>query len=261
MNLASKQWRRQQELFQLGVSSQKELEAAQADQERAQAEALRAQARVQLYAGDPAKQQSLSLRSTLAGVVVDRRINPGQELRAIGDEPLFVITQPQHLWAWVDVPENEQAGLRTGQHLELRVASLPGLSFNGQVRALADFINPETRTLRVRLDVPNPNKILKADMLASVRFSRPLGEGYTVPASAIFLESGQHWCFVQQNDGSFKPRQVLAQAIDADRVWVRQGLEAGDRVVTQQTLLLAREYKLATEATRQSMAPPAKGGE
>ncbi len=250
---ADKQWQRQQALLELGIASQKDLESAHAERQRAQTEWTRAQARLRGY-GAVETQQNLTLRSALAGVVVERRINPGQELAAGANEALFVISQPQHLWAWVDVPENEQAGLRTGQTLELRVASLPGQSFQGRVTALADFINPETRTLRVRLDVPNPQRLLKADMLATVRFDRPLGEGHTVAASAVYLESGQHWCFVHQGDGRFVLRQVSAQPIDADRAWVRQGLHKGERVVVQQTLLLAREYRLAMQAARQGLA-------
>lgn len=256
LDLASQQLQRQEELFGLGITARKELETAQADHRRTRAEALRAQSRVQLYGGEASTQQALSLRSTLSGVVVERRINPGQELPAGGEAALFVITQPQHLWAWVDVPEKEQSGLQKGQTLELRVASLPGQSFSGRVQALADFIDPETRTLRVRLEVPNPQRVLKADMLATALIHRPLGEGHWVPASAIYLESGQHWCFVQQENGSFIPLQVSAQAIDNDRVWVRQGLRTGQRVVTRQTLLLAREYKLAMEASRQGMPSP-----
>lgn len=254
---ADKQWQRQQGLVELGIASQKDLESAQADRQRAQAEWTRAQARLRGY-GAVESQQNLGLRSAMSGVVVERRINPGQELGGATDATLFVITQPQHLWAWVDVPESEQAGLKTGQTLALRVASLPGQAFEGRVAALADFINPETRTLRVRLEVPNPHRLLKADMLATVRFDRPLGEGHTVAASAVYLESGQHWCFVRQGDGRFVPRQVSAQPIDADRVWVRQGLQTGERVVVQQTLLLAREYRLAMQAARQGLAEGAR---
>jgi cobalt-zinc-cadmium efflux system membrane fusion protein len=262
LSLAQKQLRRQQELFEAGVVARKDLEQSQADVARAEAEFARANSRVRLYSSFNGVDQSLALASGIHGVVVERNINPGQELRADlggpGTSPLFVITDPQQLWAQIDAREIDLHSLKPGQDILIKVPTLPEAFFKAQIHAVADYIDPSTRTIKVRAVVPNPQRLLKGEMLATAHFERTFTDTLMVPASAVFLSGTQTMVFVESAPGVFEPRSITVLHEGPQEVLVSEGLTVGEKVVIQNGLLLARELRNAEdEAQPKASAKPA----
>lgn len=245
---AQQSLRRQRELFEAGIIARKELEQAQADAAGAQAEVARAAARTRLYGSASGVNQQLALSSGIGGVVVERNLNPGQEVRPDQSGPaLFVVTDPTSLWVQIDARESDLASLRPGDPITLQVPAYPGATFTGKVTATADAIDPGTRTIKVRGVVPNPDRRLKAEMLATARVQESRAGGVVVPASAIVLDGTQHVVYVRREPGVFEPRKVeLAQEGPAE-VIVASGLQPGDAVVNQNALLLSRQFQSMTE--------------
>ena len=257
--LTQKALQRQRELFDAGVVARKDLDSAEADAARANAESQRALARTRLY-GSAVDQvnQSFALTARIAGVVVERNVTPGQELRpdqmGPGVPPIFVVSDPTSLWVQIDARESEAGTLKPGASFELVVPSLGNEKFEGHVTAASDFIDPGTRTIKVRGAIANPDRRLKAEMLATARVERQLGSGVLVPAQSVSLRGTQHWVMVQVQPGVFEPRDVNIGYQGARDVLVTRGLEAGDQVVSDNLLLLARQYRLALDE-----AVPASG--
>ena len=260
-DLTRKALQRQRELFEAGIIARKDLDVAEADAGRSQAEIRRAEARTRLYGGATgAVNQSLALTAGIAGVVVERNLTPGQELRpdqsGVGVPPLFVISDPTSLWVQIDAREAEAITLRPGSTFELIVPALPGQTFEGKVTAAADFIDVATRTIKVRGLVANPDRKLKAEMLATARIQRTLGSGVVIPAQAVSLNGAHHSVMVQVQPGVFEPREVTLGYQDPREVLVTQGLEAGEQVVSENLLLLTRQYRIVREtAGRDSVGP------
>lgn len=252
--LAARNLQRQRELFDAGIVARKELEQAEAEQERTHAEAERARARTRLYGSSSSVDQQLVLRASLAGTVVERNLNPGQELRpeqaGPGVPPLFVISDPSTLWVQIDVRDNEIGLVRPGQTFTLQVPVLAGQSFEGRVVASSDFIDPQTRTVKVRARVGNPQRRLKAEMLGSAVFERRFEHGLVIPATAALLQGAQHWVFVQTRPGEFEPRRIELSYEGSREVVVSEGLQAGEQVVSENALLLARQFRLAQAGMR-----------
>lgn len=240
---------RQRELFEAGVIARKDLEQAEADAARAQAEVARAQARTSLYGSSSSVNQQLGLRSDIAGSIVERNINPGQEVRPDNaTPPLFVVSDPSSLWVLIDAQEADIRDLRVGAKVRIVVPVMADLAFEATVQAVTDQIDPSTRTIRVRAVVANPQRQLKSEMLARARYERQVGASIQVPASAVFLRGNQHYVFVQTEPGVFAPRDVTLAHEGAQHSLVSQGLNAGEKVVVQNGLLLARELRIAQEA-------------
>lgn len=260
MRLAQKVLARQHELYGAGVIARKELEQTEADMARARAEAARANARVRLYGAGSAVNQQLAIKAGLGGVVVERNLNPGQELRpdlaGPGVPPLFTITDPRSLWVQIDARESEVGTLGPGASFELRVAALPGEVFKGQVVVASDFIDPATRTIKVRGTVPNAERRLKGEMLATARVERTLGSGVVVPATAVLLSGTRHRVYVQVKPGVFEVRGVVVRHEGPREVLVSSGLEVGEEVVRENALLLAREFRIAHEQAGQAPTNP-----
>jgi membrane fusion protein, heavy metal efflux system len=259
--LTQKALQRQRELFEAGIVARKDLEQAEAEAARAQAEFERAQARTRLYGSANGAMQQLALSATIGGVVVERNLNPGQEVRPDQSGPgvpaLFVITDPSSLWLQIDARESEVGTVRPGASFELSLSALPGQRFTGRVIAASDFIDPLTRTIKIRAVVANPKRLLKAEMLATAHFERSFKSGVVVPAQSVLLSGTRHSVFVQNRPGEFEPRTVELAFEGAKEVVIASGLQAGELVVSENTLLLARQFGLAQEEVRASEKSPA----
>jgi cobalt-zinc-cadmium efflux system membrane fusion protein len=243
--LARKNLQRQRELFEAGIIARKELDQAEAEAARSHAETQRTQARTRLYGH--------------ASTVVERNLNPGQELRpdqmGAGAPPLFVISDPTSLWVLIDARETELEGLRPGATFELVVPSLGGQKFEGRVTASSDAIDAATRTIKVRGLVANPQRQLKAEMLATARVERSIGTGVVVPAQAVTTRGAKHSVLVQVQPGAFEWRDVVLGYQGPQEVVVARGLQAGEQVVGENMLLLARQFRIAKEAAAPAGRP------
>jgi len=257
--LTQKALQRQRELFDAGIVARKELEQTEAEAERAQAEAERARARTRLYGGSSSVNQQLALSASISGVVVERNLNPGQEVRpdqaGPGVPALFVVTDPSSLWIQIDARESEIGIVQPGTTFELAIPALPGQKFEGRVIAASDFIDPLTRTIKIRGAIANADRRLKAEMLATARFQRTFDSGVVVPAASVLLRGTRHSVFVQTRPGEFERRTVELDFEGPREVVVAKGLQAGEQVVIENALLLARLLRLAEEEAK---APDSK---
>lgn len=250
LSLARKNLQRQRELFEAGIVARKDLEQTEADTARAQAESARAAGRTTLYGSASSGNQQLGIASGIAGVVVERNLNPGQEVRpdqsGPGTPALFVVTDPTSLWVQVDAREIDVGSMAPGTRFQLQVAAYPGVNFPATVAAVSDAIDPSTRTIKVRGLVPNADRRLKGEMLATA-LVREAMTGAVVPASAVTLEGNRHTVYVQVQPGIFEPREVKLGHMGPREVVLSSGLQVGEQVVTDNALLLAREFAVARE--------------
>jgi cobalt-zinc-cadmium efflux system membrane fusion protein len=257
--LTRKSVARQRELFEAGIIARKELDLAEAEAARSQAEIQRAQARTRMYGGSAGVNQALAIASSIPGIVVERNVTPGQELRpdqGASVPPLFVVSDPSSLWVVIDARESEAGTLRPGAEFELVVPALPGEKFTGRVTAVADYIDPNARTIKVRGLVANADRKLKAEMLATARVERTMGPGVVIPAQAVMLRGGRHYVMVQSQPQVFEQREVALGYQTPREALVSRGLEAGEQVVSENALLLARQYKIAQDAAKVEVASP-----
>ncbi len=255
VNLARKSLSRQRELFEAGIIARKDLEQSEADAARAQAESARAAARTTMYGGSATVNQQLGIVANINGVVVERNLNPGQELRpdqgGPGNPALFVVTDPTSLWVQIDAKESDVASLQPGSSFTLEVAAYPGETFTGKVAAASDFIDPVTRTIKIRGVIANTDRRLKGEMLGTVKVREAL-KGVVVPATAITIEGNRQNVYVQVQPGLFEPRRVKVGYQGPREVVLTDGLQVGEQVVSDNALLLAREFA----ATREDAEAP-----
>ncbi len=237
---------RVRELYEHAAAPRKDLDAAQAERDRARVESDRAAARLALLGGAGRAQgeargvdQHFVLRSPIAGVVVDRAINPGLEVRADAQAPLYVISDPSRLWVYLDVVEQDLAAVRPGLPFSLRCNAYPQRVFGGRVEVVGDALDPATRTVKARGSVDNPNRLLKAEMYVEVEVADPSRQpALVVPSAAVVAEGKQRYVFVEEGRGRFARRAVTAGAERGGKTVIQAGLEPGQQVVVDGSLLL-----------------------
>lgn len=249
--LAERTLKRVQELLSHGAAAQKDVDSAEDAFTTAQTEKQRADARLALYGGAPdSNNPQFLLKAPIDGVVVERNINPGQELRP--DQmlanspaffaPLFVISDPKKLWLYLDVTEIDMAIFKPGMKLKLQTKAYPDRAFDGVIDFVGSSLDPATRTIRMRATVDNEEQLLKAEMYVTAEVS--LGDasvangGVDIPSRAIFLENNIPNVFVETGPGSFARRTVKLGPESDGHIAAISGIRAGERVVTQGCLLL-----------------------
>ena len=241
--LAKKNLARVTELADAGVAPLKDLQAAQAEAARAAGERSRTAERLRLYgkvAG--AVDQRYTLATPIAGVVVERNLNPGQELRpdAQGEKGLFVVSDPAHLWFVLDVAEADIGAVRTGAEVQIGATMLGDATLPGRITNVADFVDPQTRTVKVRGTVDNAERRVKAETYITAQLRVPASRGFVVPSEAVYLRGEQHYVFVDAGDGRYVRKPVRLGPTSNGHQVVLDGVTAEERVVVDGSLLLER---------------------
>lgn len=241
--LAEKNLARLRELAAGGVAPQKELDAAEAEYSRAQAEFARAAGRVRLYgSADGTIDQSFALRSPIAGAVVERNINPGQELRPdlmLANTPaMFVVTDPSQLWVFLDATEKDLSRLKRGETVKLHIQAHPEQTFDAVIDNIADFVDPQARTIKVRGSVANPDHKLKGEMFVSAELAAAPLSAVVAPAKAVFLQGSRNFVFVEEGPGRYARVPIRIGPEEGGGIPVVEGLKEGQRVVVDGNLFL-----------------------
>ena len=239
--LAQKSLARAEELLAAGVAPLKDVQAAQAEAARAAAERARTAARLTLYGTASATvDQRFTLAAPIAGVVVERNLNAGQELRpdTQTDKGLFVISDPSHLWFVLDVVEADVGAVRPGAEVQIGATMLGDDTLTGKITNIADFVDPQTRSVKVRGTIDNPQGRAKAEMFVTAKLKVPSVRGFIVPTDSVFLRGEQNYVFVDAGNGRFVRKPVLLGPTSEGRQVVLDGLAAEDKVVVDGGLLL-----------------------
>ena len=262
IKLAQETYERNKQLYEQKITAGKNLQAAEHDLEVARAAgensvngtkaALTAARRHLLILGlndatidALAKKTDLaatfSLNSPIDGIVVERNATVGASVGT--DANLFKIIDLSRVWIDADVFEKDLPRVKPGQEVKLTVTAFPATTFSGKVIFVDSVVNPESRTVKVRTEVANPDGRLKPDMFANVQIVTELNRAaISIPQSAVLNDEGKSIVFVAEGNG-YKKRQVQSGIQNNDRVEIIDGLTAGDKVVVKGNYLLLEQSK------------------
>ncbi|GJD94494.1 efflux RND transporter periplasmic adaptor subunit [Methylobacterium iners] len=189
------------------------------------------------------------------GVVLERGAIEG--MKAPAGMVLFRIADLSRMWLLADVPEHDLGGVRVGQAVTVRARALPGRTFAGKVDVIYPQLNRETRTARVRVALANPDSVLLADMYADVEIATGRPEPVVaVPDDAVIDTGDRQVVLLDKGEGRFEPRPVKLGVRGGGHVEIRDGVEAGERVVTSANFLIDAESNLKAALQGLSAAPP-----
>ena len=187
--------------------------------------------------------KSLTLRSPAGGYVLEKNVLPGQRIMA--GEPLFKVADLRAVWVEGEVFEQDLADMRIGKVVHADFQALPDDHRMGRIDYIYPTLNPETRTAKIRVVLPNGDLRLKPGMYATLRIeSGARGSVVTVPRDAVLSTGQRHIVFVRAASGQLAPREVALGASGGDRVEIRRGLAAGETVVASATFLIDAESNL-----------------
>ncbi|MBI4860517.1 MAG: efflux RND transporter periplasmic adaptor subunit [Candidatus Riflebacteria bacterium] len=198
--------------------------------------------------------KTLTIQSPATGVVLERTVLPGQKIMG---EPLFTIADLSSVWADADIYPSDLPYVKVGMSSTLTLPYWPGRSFKGTVTFVSPTLDPETRTMKARMTVPNGDLLLKPEMFANARLSYSLGERLAVPEEAVMRTGEKMYAFRDAGRGRLVPVEISIGSRFDGVYEVLSGLAAGDRVVTAANFLVDSESSMraAIEALNAETRP------
>lgn len=237
-------------LFELKAGSRQEVDAAEANlREAASAvrnadtEVNRVRTHIMEYLGVPltegpaAHSSDIPIRSPDSGLLIERNVSAGSVV-SVGQD-MFRITDPNSLWMIASVAEADLQHLRVGRAVRVLVRAHPDRTFSGRILRLGESLDPTTRTLQVRVLVPNTGGLLKPEMYATAEIERSANRNALfIPEAAVQDLNGARIVFLQLAEDRFAARPVETRRGANGRLEVTSGLQAGDRVVVKGSFIL-----------------------
>jgi Cu(I)/Ag(I) efflux system membrane fusion protein len=184
----------------------------------------------------------LPIYTPLAGIVIEKMVQQGQYVNT--GEVLFSVADLSTVWVEVEVYENEVANIHLGQQVDIRSQSFPGRSFTGRIAYIYPFLDPKTRTVKARVEMPNPGMKLKPDMFVNAIIKVPLGTAIVVPVTAVMDTGKRRVVWIETSPGMFEPRDVQVGQQTDDRVQILSGIKSGDKVAVSGGYLIDSESQL-----------------
>jgi membrane fusion protein, heavy metal efflux system len=234
--LAKKGLDRAQLLFSHGALAEKDFQQAQETEEKAQVDVQNAEQHVRILGGDPAHPGSLiELRAPVSGTVVEQNISGFEGIKSLDNSPnLFTIADLSEVWVLCDVYENDLGEVHLGDAAAIRLNAYPDKTYHGKVADISRVLDPNTRSAKVRIVLPNGDGSLRPGMFAVVAFrSRKSQSRVVVPATAVIRLQDKDWVFRKDGTQQFRRVEVRTTGEVADQMQqIREGVKPGEQIVS-----------------------------
>jgi cobalt-zinc-cadmium efflux system membrane fusion protein len=233
--LARRQRDRERDLYEHGAAALKDVEVAEDAEAKALVDLKTTAERVRILGGDVNHPSSVvEVKAPVSGTIVEQNITPAAGVKSLDNSPnLFTIADLSHVWILCDVYENNLAQVRLGDYAEVRLNAYPDKVLKGRVSNISRVLDPNTRTAKVRLEVPNPSGILRPGMFATARFtSQNAVHRMVLPQTAILRLHDKDWVFRQVGTNLFRRDEIQGGEVTPDGYqFVLSGVRPGEQVV------------------------------
>ncbi len=187
-------------------------------------------------------QENLTLLSPFRGVVQSVPAEQGKGVK-VGDM-LVEVADLSVVWVWAEFYENELPMLQVGQKIDITTKSYPGAKFEGTISLINPFLDEAKRTAKVRIDIPNADFKLRPGMYVNAELAMDMGEGLTIPVSAVMPTGARNVAFVNKGGGKLEPRIIQLGSKYGESYEVQSGLREGEQVVASANFLIDAESKV-----------------
>lgn len=232
-------------LYQHEVVSAKDVEDAKAQAASDDSDLKRARERLELLGlGEGAASDKVTVQAPRAGVVIETTSAPGEFSKSLdASNPLLTIADLSSVWVVGNAYEKDLALISRGAPVSISTDAYPAQSWRAQIGYISDVVDPNTRTVKVRVVLNNGERKLKPDMFATIHVAQPSEKVAVVPAAALLHDGNDAYVIVYRAQDEYERRKVQVARNDAQEVLVRSGLRPGELVVTSGAELLREAAK------------------
>ena len=237
LRVAEKNAKIAEELYKTGTISQVELANAQRELQNAKGEGNRIADVIDMYG---AKEGSLyPIKAPISGFVVEKHIALNMELRTEDISPVFTVGNLDNVWVLANIYESDMNKVKEGIAAEITTISYPDKIFNGKIDKIFSLMDAESKVVKAKIILQNPNFMLKPEMFANVtlRFNEN-AQKIAVPSKAVIFDKNKHFIMVYKSDCNIETREVQLYKAMPNTTYIEKGIIAGDKIMTRYHLLV-----------------------
>ena len=240
--LARKNLEVTQSMIEKGVASQRELLQAQQEVTKAESDLNRVTSQLSIIgtSSTSGKGASVQLTAPGSGFIVERKLNPNQQLRSDDGTPLFTVSDLKKVWVMANVYEVDVEKVKVGDSVIVKTLAHPDKIFYGKIDLVSNALDPVARTLQVRVVLDNPDYLLKPQMYArvAVTFKEKDKQMPFVPSEAIVFDRSRNYVVVYHAKDDLEIREVELLDAQGPRTYITSGLKPGEKVLSKAALLI-----------------------
>ncbi len=238
LNVARKNLEVMKELEKKGINSQKEVLEAQQEVNKGESE-VNSQSRKISLIGGSASGSEVTIKSPVSGYIVDRKINPNQVVDESSDDPMFVVSDLKQVWVIANVYEADIEKVKLGESVKITTIAYPDKVFDGTINYISNVLDPDNKTLKVRVVLNNPGNELKPEMFARVILD--FKEKRQVPSISkddVVFDDSKNYVVVYKGRDKLEVRQIFLYPTQKDVLYIKDGLQPGELIVGKNQLLV-----------------------
>lgn len=231
-----------EDMYKSGLSSARELEEAKNDYLVKQAEDKRSKAVLNLNGGST--NGTYVLKSPISGFVIDKNVNSNMQLRADNNEALFTVADLSTVWALINIYESDISSIQQGDKVKISILSYPDKTFSGKIDKIYNVLDPDSKVMNARVNIPNPGYLLKPGMMATVQISaKSANDLPSISANSIVFDENKSYVLVLDKVKKIRIQEVEVGRKSGEKAYISKGLVAGDRIVASKTVFLYESLK------------------
>jgi membrane fusion protein, heavy metal efflux system len=238
-----KNFSRSQELFKAGMLSEKDLAQAKNSYSNARSEYDERKQVLELYGGSAQQDAIFRVTAPRTGYIVERNINAGTQIRTDNGTNIFTISDLKSVWIWANVHESDIAKVHEGDDVTVKTIAFPDILLKGKINKISTMLDPDSRVVRVRTELINPNGLLKPEMFATVQITPKSSEKVlVVPNTAIILENNQYYVMQEVGTNEFRKVQIKPGHAFHNTTEIKEGVEVGAKIVSEGALFVLTAF-------------------
>jgi cobalt-zinc-cadmium efflux system membrane fusion protein len=224
------------DMYKSGISSQREFLAAQKEVDKASSELNKTKTILSIYGGN---QSDYIIKSPISGFIVEKFVNPNMQIRPDNTTNLFTISDLRKVWILASVFETEISNIKIGEKVTITTISYPGKTFTGSIDKIYNVLDPDNKTMKVRIQLENKDILLKPEMFADVMVHQVTDSSMlSVPAKSVVFDRNKYWVIIYKDKCEVHASQVDVVASTSSISYIRSDIKPGDKVVTNLQLLI-----------------------
>ena len=239
-SIAKRQMDNEESLFKNGISSEKEYNEAKLNYEKAAAVVNKIRQQIAINGkGNTDATGAYTIKAPREGYIVEKKINPGSFIRQDNTDNLFTISDLKNVWVWANVYEIDISKIKLGYTAVVNTLAYPDKSFTGEVDKISDVLDPQTKVMRIRINLPNPSGLLKPEMFANVKVTNKEGrKAVSVPSSALVFSNSKNYVVIYKDQCDLKVQEVSVLKNVSGVSYISSGLQVGEKVISENQILL-----------------------
>jgi cobalt-zinc-cadmium efflux system membrane fusion protein len=240
VSITKKRMESAESMFKSGLSSEREYSEAKEDYQKALNAANKVREQIAINGGgNTTENGTYTIKAPISGYVVEKKINQGSFIRADATDNLFTVGDVKQVWVWVNVYETDIAKVKEGYTAIVSTLAYPGRTFKGVVDKVSEVLDPTTKVMKIRVNLPNDSLLLKPEMFANIMITNKEGlKLIAIPSSALINDNGKNYVVIYHDTCKLELKEIQAMKTVKDIVYISSGLSVGDKVISKNEILL-----------------------